>query len=117
MGSIPATLDITFLKRRVVSSQFQKPNQRNRLLIKPKKTLIRASVVTLQPSFTPANASPAYLKSDIRLTRIRTGQRLYQKPHKTIRRAKLPFFFTFKSSTSPCLHSTEPFTLENSTYF
>ena len=117
MGSIPATLDITFLKRRVVSSQFQKPNQRNRLLIKPKKTLIRASVVTLQPSFTPANASPAYLKSDIRLTRIRTGQRLYQKPHKTIRRAKLSFFFTFKSSTSPYLHSTEPFTLENSTYF
>ena len=119
MGSIPATLDITFLRRRTVSSQFPQSKQRSRLHINKrfKKSVLISSEVTRKPGFHPATSSKGHTKPNIWLIRTPNGQRLSQKPYKTIQNSKTSFFFTFKNSTLEYFHHSNTISTGSSIYF
>ena len=107
MGSIPATLDITFLKRRTSSSQFLRKKRINRLLISPKKAFVSSAAIAARFATSSPTPTPTHLNSRIWLTRIRNGKRLNPKPYQIVRGGKTRPFFTFKTSIVPYFPSTQ----------
>ena len=116
MGSIPATLDITFLKRRIASSQFVRRNQPNKVT-KIRKIPASSAAISSKNDLIPTHVPLRHTRPNIFLTRTRSGQRLNQKPYQAINGPKIALFFTFKKLPTSLFASDSFSTASSAAYF
>ena len=117
VGSIPAILGITFLKKRTSKPQPLKRSKPYRLIAKPKKTHLVSSAVSSNSNLTTIPAPLARVKSYILLTRSRSGTKLVRNPYKTMQAAKTAFFFTFRNRPISLTHTVTFDPVSTPTYF